>query len=159
MVQRGDGRTAPAPRAGNTLAAIAGLTWALTLLGLRWLGRHEADRGNSAEASVIAGNLIACLCCLPFAWPVVGSRTVDWVLIGYLGLFQIGLAYILLTRGVRRVPALAASLLILLEPVLNAVWTWLIHGERPGIGSLAGCTLILGATILFALFRREPAVA
>jgi len=145
--------TAPAPVLGNALAAAAGLTWALTLLGLRWLGRRDGQNGDAPEAAVVAGNLIACLFCLPLAWPVVGSRTLDWVLVGYLGVFQIGLAYFFLTRGVRRISALEISLLILLEPVLNAFWTWLVHGEQPGPWSLAGCSLILGSTLFFTLRR------
>ena len=145
--------TAPAPLIGNVLAATAGLTWALTILGLRWLGQRDGKIGGEAEASVVAGNLIACLCCLPLAWPVVGSRMLDWTLVGYLGVFQIGLAYFFLTRGVRRISALETSLLILLEPVLNAFWAWLVHGEQPGPWSLAGCSLILGSTLLFTLRR------
>ncbi len=145
--------TAPAPMIGNILGAIAGLTWALTILGLRWLGRRDGQTGGEAEASVVAGNLIAFVCCLPLAWPVVSSRMLDWTLVGYLGVFQIGLAYFFLTRGIRRISALEASLLILLEPVLNAFWAWLVHGEQPGPLSLAGCSLILGSTLLFTLRR------
>jgi drug/metabolite transporter (DMT)-like permease len=91
---------------------------------------------------------------LPFALPVVASRPLDWWLVVYLGVFQIGLAYVWLTRGVRRVPALEASLLILLEPVLNPVWAWWVHGERPGPWSLTACALILAATLAFSLRRR-----
>jgi len=145
--------TAPAPFEGNLLGALAGLMWALTLVGLRWLGRADDERG-SAEASVVAGNLIACLACLPLALPVASSSTMDWTLVFYLGVFQIGLAYIFLTRGVRHVPALEISLLILLEPVLNALWAWLVHAERPGPWSLAGCTVILTATLVYTLKRR-----
>jgi drug/metabolite transporter (DMT)-like permease len=68
--------------------------------------------------------------------------------------FQIGLAYIFLTRGVRRLPALETSLLLLLEPVLAVVWAWLAHGERPGSWSFAGCTIILVATFVRAVRGR-----
>ncbi len=149
--------TAPAPLAGNVLGATAGLMWALTLVGLRWLGRRGGVEAASAEASVVAGNLIACLVCLPLALPVVSSVATDWVLVTYLGLFQIGLAYILLTRGVRHVPALEMSLLILLEPVLNALWAWLVHGERPGSWALAGCAVILISTVAYTIQRRRDA--
>ena len=44
-------------------------------------------------------------------------------------------------------PALEASLLLLLEPVLNPVWAWIAHGERPGAWSLAGGAVILLATL------------
>lgn len=146
--------TAPAPFEGNVLGALTGLSWAMTLVGLRWLGRPGGGGSRSAEASVVAGNLIACAICLPLALPVASSRTVDWALVGYLGVFQIGLAYIFLTRGVRHVPALETSLLILLEPVLNALWAWLAHGEQPGPWSLAGCAVILLSTAAYTVLRR-----
>ena len=82
------------------------------------------------------------------------QRALDWTLVGYLGVFQIGVAYILLTRGVRHVPALEMSLLILLEPVLNSIWAWLVHGEQPGPWSLTGCAIILVSTLTHTLIRR-----
>jgi drug/metabolite transporter (DMT)-like permease len=145
--------TAPAPFEGNVLGAMAGLTWATTLVGLRWLGRRGGDEDHAAEASVIAGNLIACVVCLPMALPLGATRPLDWALVGYLGVFQIGLAYIFLARGVRRVPAIETSLLILLEPVLNSLWAWLVHGERPGPWSLVGCIIILLSTAVHTLLR------
>ena len=48
----------------------------------------------------------------------------------------------------RHVPALEASLLLMLEPVLNPVWAWVIHGEQPGAWALAGGAAILGATLV-----------
>lgn len=147
--------TAPWPLAGNLLGAAAGVSWSLTILGLRWLGREATGGPSAAATAVIAGNLIACFGCLPLAWPVRDSVPIDWVLIGYLGVFQIGLAYILLTRGVLRVGALEASLLILVEPVLSAIWARWFHGEQPGHWSLAGCAIILIATLAFTLFRRR----
>lgn len=138
-------RTAPNPMLGNFLAATAGVTWALTVMGLRWIGRAEGASG-SAPAVVLAGNLIAFLVGLPFALPVEGARAVDWLIVSGLGIVQIGVAYVFLTRSMRYVPALEASVLLLLEPALNPLWSWIIHGERPGPWSNAGGLLILGAT-------------
>lgn len=141
--------TAPRPLLGNVLGAAAGLTWALTILGLRWLGRSAS--GSPAGAAVVAGNVIACAVALPFALPLSGGQPIDWAVIAYLGLFQIGLAYVFMMRGVRGVPAFEVSLLLLLEPVLNVVWTWLVLGERPAPWSAFGCAIILTATLARAL--------
>jgi drug/metabolite transporter (DMT)-like permease len=147
--------TAPEPLRGNIFGALCGVSWAFTILGLRWLGKSAPSAHHDpAGAAVVAGNLLACLICLPFAIPIAGSAPVDWGVITYLGIFQIGVAYIAMTRGVRHVAALEASLLLLLEPVLAAVWAWLLHGERPGPWSLAGCLIILAASILRTLRRR-----
>jgi len=140
--------TAPDPVHGNTLAALAGLCWALTLMGLRWLGRHH---GSAVPAAVI-GNLMAFFIGLPFALPVAAARPLDWAILGGLGAVQVGVAYVFLTEGMRYVPALEASILLLLEPVLNPVWSWLIHGEKPKAWSLVGGAIILTGTLLKTWF-------
>ena len=141
--------TAPNPLLGNVLALVSGITWALTIMGLRALGRTAGEAGGSwGPAAAFWGNVFAALACLPLALPVVSSRPTDWAILGYLGLFQIAIAYLLLLRGLEKVRAFEASLLLLLEPVLNPFWAWLVHGERPGAGSLAGGGVILLATLV-----------
>lgn len=140
-------QTATNPALGNVLATLSGITWALTLVGLRWMGNRAGGEG-SALPTVVAGNVIAFLACAPGAFPVASAGADDWLAVAYLGVFQIGAAYLLLTAGIRHVPALEASVLLLLEPALNPVWSWLVHGETPGVWSIAGGALILGATVL-----------
>ena len=139
--------SAPRPFLGNALALLSGVSWAATALGLRWMARPEAGCAPAATA-VACGNLIAFLAALPMALPVTAYRSLDVAMILYLGVFQISGAYFFLTRGLRSVPVLEASLLLLLEPVLNPVWAWLVHGERPGPWSLAGGAILLVATTL-----------
>jgi len=143
--------TAPDPARGNLLAALSGVTWALTICGLRWLGAHPGEStrdGSAGVRAVVAGNAIAFFACLPWILPLGSHGAVDWATILYLGIFQIGLAYVCMTSGLRRVPALEASVLLLVEPALNPIWAWLVHGERPGAWAVAGGALILGATIV-----------
>jgi drug/metabolite transporter, DME family len=139
---------APNPALGNALAVATGLTWALTVTALRRLARQE---GASSLPVVSAGNLVAFAVALPFAWPIGSIGTVDLSVLLYLGCIQIGLAYFFMTRGVKHVPAFEASVLILLEPAMNPVWTFLIHGERPGKLALAGGVIIMGATLAHTL--------
>jgi drug/metabolite transporter (DMT)-like permease len=95
----------------------------------------------------VAGNLIAFLVCLPAAAQVRNFSFRDMATLLYLGVFQIGLAYFLMTRSIRHVPALEASTLLMAEPALNPFWTWLIQGESPGSAPLAGGVLVLAATL------------
>jgi len=145
IARQGALRTAPDPARGDVVALVSGLAWALTVVGLRWLGKRSAD---GAIATVVLGNVIACLISLPAALPVVESRSTDWLLIAYLGVVQIGLAYFCLTRAIGHVPAFEATTLLLLEPALNPVWAWLVHGERPAALALAGGATILSATVI-----------
>ena len=140
------GTTAPNPKLGNILAAISGLTWAFTVTGLRLTAR-SAD-GNASIATVALGNIVAFLATLPLAFPLQGISVADAGVVLYLGVFQIGLAYVCVTRAIRYVPAFEASIVLMLEPVLNPIWTWLVHGERAGAWSLAGGALILLATVM-----------
>jgi drug/metabolite transporter (DMT)-like permease len=144
--------TAPNPELGNLLAALSGLGWAFTVLGIRWIARREGAEGGEASgaalAATAAGNLVAFVVCLPFALPVEGSTPQDWAILVALGVFQIGLAYVCLTAGLRHLRALAGTLLLLLEPVLNPIWAWLVHGERPGVWSLVGAAVIFSATAI-----------
>ena len=149
--------TAPNPLAGNLAAGGAGLTWGLTIMGLRWLGREGTGGRDQSVTAVVCGNALAFLACLPLALPVASSQPADWALVTFLGVFQIGVAYAFLTRGVRRVSALEVSLLLLLEPVLNPVWALLFHGERPGSWAALGGAIIIAATAVNTLSsRREP---
>ena len=139
--------TAPDPMRGNLLATISGFFWALTVCGLRWLGARRRDAwlagGGGGER-----NITAFLVSLPMALPLGSHGAVDWAVVTYLGVFQIGVAYVLVTSAIRHIPALEASLILLIEPVLNPVWAWIIQGERPGAWALLGGAIILGATTL-----------
>jgi drug/metabolite transporter (DMT)-like permease len=75
----------------------------------------------------------------------------------WLGIFQIGLSYVCLTRGVRSVPALETTSILLLEPVLNPLWAWLLQDERPAKLAIAGGAVIFSATLVKAWWdQRNP---
>ncbi len=133
------------PTLGNILAVASGIGWAGSIMGLRWLSSTQG--AGAAAGATVAGNGIAALACAPFAAGAIGGAAgVDWLWVVYLGVIQITLAYVCLTAGVRHVPALTASLLLLVEPAVNPVWTWLMHGERVGWLAIAGGALIITAT-------------
>jgi drug/metabolite transporter, DME family len=136
-------RTAPNPFAGNVIATLSGVVWAFTVMGLRWVGSRDPA---ATLNTVVIGNLWAFVICLPSAWPMTDVTSIDWAVLLWLGVFQIGLAYVLLSKGVTQVTALEASLLLLAEPVLNPIWAWAIHGETVAAWSIAGGAIILGAT-------------
>jgi drug/metabolite transporter, DME family len=153
--------TATNPLLGNILAAVSSVSFALVVIGYRWLTQRPGGSAASVAAAAVSGNVLAFLFSLPWALPLAHGRAVDWLIILYLGTVQLGLGYVLLSQAMPHLPALQVSLLLLLEPVLNPVWAWLIHGERPSGWSLAGGTLILGATLIRALAaeRRSDAEA
>lgn len=142
--------TAPSPGRGNVLALASGVTYALMLVGLRWLGRGR--QSDSGIAAATLGNILAFLAALPLALGgfvgAVSASAADVAVILYLGVAQVGLSYVCLTRAMRHVTAFEATAILLLEPALNPVWVWLVHGEKPGGWALCGGGLILLATLL-----------
>jgi drug/metabolite transporter, DME family len=126
-------------RLGNWVALASGVAFALSIVGLRLV----STAGTSALAW---GNLLAALMALPFWGGGPALRPADLGLLLYLGIFQLGLAYVLFSFGLRGTPAVEASLLVLLEPVLNPIWSFLLTGERPGPWALAGGAIVLAAT-------------
>ncbi len=149
----GGSALAPNPTLGNVLAATTGLTWALTVVALR--SRSRDDR-ESPLPVVTAGNILAFAASIPFMGPLHAPAGRDVATLLYLGAIQVGLGYFFMARGVRHVPAVEASLLVLLEPAMNPVWAWLATGERPGALAAAGGLVILAATLVQALLRDRP---
>jgi len=137
--------TAPSPGLGNLLGAGSGLAWALTIAGLRWIGKRD-DTGSAGIATVFAGNAIGAFAGLGLALPVEAFRITDFAAVAYLGVCQIALAYYCLTKAIRHVPAFEAAAIVLIEPALNPVWTWLLLGERPGSLAIVGGVILLAAT-------------
>jgi DME family drug/metabolite transporter len=138
--------TAPDPQLGNVLAAGSAVAWAFTVVGYRWLGRHAEEPRGAVASAIASGNLVVFLVSLPWAMPLATGRPADWLVVLYLGVFQLGLANVFLSRAITEVPALDASLLLLVEPVLSPVWAWMVHGETPGPLALLGGAVILTAT-------------
>ena len=147
--------TAPNPPLGDWFAIASGLSYALLLMGMRSLSRSSSDEQCAAIAW---GNLLTCpvaLALLPlFEAPIAGSPR-DWLVILVLGVFQVGLAYAILVRTIAHVPAMRASLVMMVEPVLNSVLAWLVHGERPHPLALLGGALIVGTVLVGGLRRGQ----
>jgi drug/metabolite transporter (DMT)-like permease len=65
--------------------------------------------------------------------------------IAVLGIFQIGVAAILFATAIRRISAISANLIAVIEPVFNPLWVFLALGEAPGAKALIGGAVIIAA--------------
>lgn len=129
-------KLAPGNFVGNLFGAVSGFTFAFMILCLR------KQKDTSPVESVILGNLLTFIVSLPF---IIGPMppVKSLIGIGLLGVFQLGLAYVLFTKAIRQVTALEGILIPVLEPLLNPIWVFLALGERPGTWALIGGTVIL----------------
>lgn len=123
---------------GNLCALFTGLTFALFIVLLR------KQRDASPAASVFLGNILTALAGLPFMFDAVPSVS-GWIGLLFLGVFQLGLAYVLYTLAISHVTAMEAVLITLIEPVLNPFWVFILMGEIPAWTSLLGGLVIVGA--------------
>ena len=152
--------TAPDPRTGNIVATFCGLAYGLTLMGLRAadrvvpaVGAVRASTATGAPgiAAAACGNVIVCLACLPAMAPFAGARPADLAIVACLGLFQVALAYVFVTRAARVLEAPVLALLLLLEPALTPVWAMWFHGEQPHLLTWIGGAVVAAATVLLAV--------
>jgi drug/metabolite transporter, DME family len=156
----------PGQAMGNVFALFSGLGYAIVIVGLRW-GRPKTAAADSSPAGpsdgemiLIWGNLACVLFCLPFMGSLPEPIAMPMFAIVIMGVFQLGLGYLLLSKGISHISAVEASLLALLEPVLNPIWTYIAVGEKPGAWAMAGGAVIIG-TVAFTALRdkRETVVA
>ncbi len=125
--------------AGEVAALASSVSFAVLVLALR------RERGSAAEAVVTYGNVFAALTLLPFVRHDLALAPESALVLGFLGVFQIGGAYALFVAGLKYVTATKASLVGMLEPVSNPIWVFLFLGERPGVYSVLGGAIVLGA--------------
>jgi drug/metabolite transporter (DMT)-like permease len=129
---------------GNILAVLSGVTSAVMIVSFR------AQKDSSPEDSVLIASLVIAV----FGFPSLLKETwtiSNWSVVAYLGIFQIGLAFIFFTKGIKHIPALEANLIGTLEPILNPVWVFLFLGEQMGKFALLGGLVVLAGVIVSAV--------
>jgi len=151
------GKLRPEDVSGNLLALASGLCFALFFLLMRHSKAREVNRASSA----IYGNLIADLICAPAFFGALrrGISPEDFGRIAYLGIVQIGFAYLLFTLAMARgVRSLDASIIGYVEPVLNPVWVFLFIGERPSGWALIGGAIIIASVIVHMVIETKAKI-
>jgi len=141
--------------AGGLLGNILSLLSGMALAGMMLTQRKNLPQHQ--EASIFWGNVWVVLAGAPLALAGPTPGWQDWGILAFLGLVQIGLGYILFTRGLKEVTALESSLVAMLEPVLNPVWVWVGYGETPGSFAMLGGSIILLALVFRVVFTSRMA--
>ena len=146
------GKLRPQDMTGNLLALASGVCFALFFLLLR----HSKARDVNRASSAIYGNLIVVLICAPAFFGALqrGVTAVDFGRVAYLGIVQIGFAYLLFTLAMARgVRSLDAGIIGYIEPVLNPIWVFLFLGERPSGWAIIGGAIIIASVISHMIFE------
>jgi drug/metabolite transporter (DMT)-like permease len=137
---------------GNVLAAISGLTFGLFIVLMR------LQKDGSPIESVFLGNIITFVICLPFMFQP-GPDTNGWIALVLLAVFQFAIPYIIYANAVKFVTAIEAVIIMVIEPLLNPVWVFLVIGESPGLWALVGgiivVTSVLSRSILTGILEAK----
>jgi DME family drug/metabolite transporter len=135
---------------GNLVALFSGVMFAALFLGLR------KNEDKYQFSSIFYGNLIVAIVCVPFLSGIQDVNLSNLSMVSFLGVFQIGLAYAVFSYGLRRVLAIEASILALMEPVFNPVWVFIGYGEAPSFMAIIGGIVILSAIAMRTLIMETP---
>lgn len=138
---------------GNTMALVSGVGYALVIMLLRKWRDSDTLVGMAVGNFLLAAGGIAVACGSPQGF--VRPDAAAWAQILWLGVFQIGLAYFLFQAAVRRITAVEASLLSLIEPVLCPLWAWLFVADRPPMASILGGGVILAGLVVHTLWKAQ----
>ncbi len=130
--------------AGVLLAIVSGVLFAAYMINLR--------RTQSVSPVYLTWiNNVACA--LLLLWIVksqLALATNEVLILVVMGGVQLGLPYYLFSKGLQTISLLEASLIALIEPVLNPLWVALVVGEIPSVATIAGGGLILvGLTVRY----------
>ena len=148
------GKLRPQDLSGNLFALASGICFALFFLLLRHAKARQVNRATSA----IYGNLIVVLICAPAFFGALkqGISAADFARIAYLGIVQIGFAYLLFTLAMARgVRSLDAGIIGYIEPVLNPIWVFLFIGERPSGWAIIGGAIIIASVAVHTLMEMK----
>jgi len=128
---------------GNIAALASGVLLGLYIMLLK----HPKAENMNPTITVIYGNLILVALTASSGIPAIPTMVaLDWFAVIFLGVFQIGISYILFIKGVRGgTRPLDASLIGFIEPLLNPVWVLMFLGERPSQWAMLGGAIIITA--------------
>ena len=141
---------------GDMLALISGVTYAVVFM------LNDLPDGDALSAAFF-GHVISAVVGLPFVFRETDFGTTCMISMLVLGVFQVGFAFICLGEGLKTTPAVTASLVSGLEPVLNPVLVALFYPGVDQIGfiSLVGAVIVVGGVIGYnvLLAKQEPKAA
>lgn len=137
---------------GNCVAILAGAFMAAMYLAV---GNCNPEARLSG---MLMGHLLTAIVGLPASFftpmPITGTAMLN---IFILGVFQLGLPYLLFALAVEHCPPLACSLLGALEPLLNPIWVFLFDGEAPGLFALFGGVVVIATVTIWCIWRDKQA--
>lgn len=133
---------------GNFVAIISAVTFALMVIFLRM------QKSGSPIETIILGNLVTALVCLPFIIQEPPTIASSGPLL-FLGVFQLALPFVLYSTAIKYITAVDAVLIQTIEPLLNPIWVFIVIGEAPGSWALLGGAIVLITVTLRNIYTNK----
>lgn len=133
---------------GNLIALASGFAFAGVAMFMR------AQKGESTTESILLGNILAFVVCAiievpgaisPFSSFAISPFSLFALLL--MGVFQLGVSYILYSWAMKHVTAIEAILITTLEPILNPIWVALVIGEVPSTLAIVGGLIVVAGVV------------
>jgi len=141
---------------GNLFAIGSGICFALFSLFLKW--KKQIHKNDNTIIYIVAGNFLVCLFCLPIIFDKLLIESNQLIILIFMGVFQIGISYIIFNEGIKYISATESMIIAMLEAVLNPVWVFIGVGEVPSPYSITGSIIILSAIIWRNFFGKQKEV-
>lgn len=138
---------------GNLFAIGSGISFALFSLFLKW--KKQLHKSESTIIYIVAGNLLVCVFCFPAVYDKLIVDFTQLLILLFMGIFQIGISYIIFNEGIKYISATESMIIAMLEAVLNPIWVFLGVGEIPSVYSIYGSVIII-LTIIWRNFFIRP---
>jgi drug/metabolite transporter (DMT)-like permease len=133
------GDLSPGQFEGNIYGLMAGILFAAFFLGMK------KNERKFQESSIFLGNIIVAFICVPFIFTNDDLTFSDLWMVSFLGVFQIAIAYAFFSFGLKRVLAVEASIISMVEPVLTPFWVFIGYREVPSTATIIGGFIIIVA--------------
>ncbi len=122
---------------GVMMAILSGFLFSIYMTNLRFL------KGVDPGYLTLVNNLVCWLTLLPMVRLQLSLSMEEVLALAIMGVVQLGIPYFLFSKGLETLSLQEASLIVLIEPVLNPLWVALTFGEVPSLATFVGGGIIL----------------
>lgn len=143
------GEISPSHFSGNLVALLSGICFAAFLIGIR------KSSEEYRVPSIFWGNIFIPILCLSSVYPEFNIDLKNFMMVAYLGIFQIGFAYAIFTYSIKRIEGIEAALIAMIEPVMNPIWVYFGYGEKPSPFAILGGLIILSTITIRTIITEK----
>lgn len=138
----------PGNIAGNILGILAGMFLSIMFVLVGLAGDDDSVR----MSGILFAHALTALIGIPVGILFTSSLSAPevWFIL-ILGVFQLGIPYILYAIAAKDCSPLACSLIGMLEPLLNPIWVLIFDGETPGFFACIGAVVVIAALVVWCI--------